>query len=58
MAAYLIVDVDVHDFEGYEEYKKGAPATVAAHGGRYLARAGLTEVLEGDWVPKRFVICS
>ena len=29
---------------------------MAAFGGRYVARAGRTEVLEGDWDPKRFVI--
>ena len=56
MTAYLVADVDVNDLNGYEEYKKGVPATIAAHGGRYLARGGSTEVLEGDWVPKRFVI--
>ncbi|MFH1184085.1 MAG: DUF1330 domain-containing protein [Chloroflexota bacterium] len=27
-----------------------------AHGGQYLARAGRTEKLEGDWLPKRLVI--
>jgi uncharacterized protein (DUF1330 family) len=56
MTAYLVADIDVNDLEGYEGYKKGVPATIAAHGGRYLTRAGSTEVLEGDWVPKRFVI--
>jgi uncharacterized protein (DUF1330 family) len=29
---------------------------VAAYGGKYLARGGRTEVLEGNWVPKRLVI--
>jgi uncharacterized protein (DUF1330 family) len=29
---------------------------VEAHGGRYLARAGRTEKLEGDWLPRRLVI--
>ncbi len=56
MAAYVVVDIDVHDLDAYEEYIALAPATVAAHGGRYLARAGRTETLEGDWTPKRFVI--
>jgi len=40
MTAYLVADVDVNDSNGYEEYKKGVPATIAAHGGRYLARGG------------------
>jgi uncharacterized protein (DUF1330 family) len=56
MPAYLIANVEITDSAGYEEYKKGVPATIAAHGGRYLTRAGATEVLEGTWVPSRVVI--
>jgi uncharacterized protein (DUF1330 family) len=32
------------------------PATIAAYGGRYVARGGRTEVLEGDLQPNRVVI--
>ena len=56
MPAYVIVDIDVKDPVLYEAYRKLAPATVAAFGGKYLARGGQTEVLEGDWQPKRVVI--
>ena len=56
MTAYVIVDIEVTDPAVYEEYKKLAPATVAAYGGRYLARGGQTEVLEGAWAPQRLVI--
>lgn len=56
MPAYVIADIEVTDPEGYKEYVKLAPATVAQYGGRYLARGGHTEVLEGDWQPKRLVI--
>ena len=56
MPAYVIVDIQVTDPVGYEEYKKLAPPIVAAYGGRYLARGGKTETLEGDWLPKRLVI--
>ena len=56
MAAYVIVDIDVHDPTVYEEYKKLAPPSIAQYGGKYLARGGATEVLEGSWTPKRFVI--
>ncbi len=56
MSAYLIVEIDVHDPVGYEEYKKLAGATVQAHGGKYIVRGGPTEVLEGDWQPKRIVV--
>ncbi len=56
MSAYVVVDIEVTDPEGYQEYVKLAPATVAQYGGRYLARGGRTEVLEGEWQPKRLVI--
>ena len=56
MPAYVIVDIQVTDPVGYEEYKKLAPPIVAAYGGKYLARGGKTETLEGDWLPKRLVI--
>ncbi len=56
MTAYVIVDIDVQDPLTYKEYIALAPATVTAYGGKYLARAGRTEKLEGEWVPKRLVI--
>lgn len=56
MTAYVIVDIEVSDPAGYEEYKKLAPAAVALYGGRYAARGGQTETLEGDWTPSRLVI--
>ncbi len=56
MPAFVIVDITVTDPVGYEEYKNLAAPTVAAYGGKYLARGGKTEVLEGDWSPKRLVI--
>ncbi len=56
MAAYVIVEIDVTDPVGYEKYKKHAAATVHQHGGKYIARGGKTEVLEGDWKPNRIVV--
>lgn len=56
MTAYLIADVEVIDQTAYEQYRQQVPATIAAHGGRYLARGGATKVLEGSWSPKRCVI--
>ncbi len=56
MSAYVILDIDVKDPSTYKEYVALAPATVAAYGGRYLARGGKAETLEGEWVPKRLVI--
>lgn len=56
MPALVILDIDVTDPEGYEEYKRLAPPTLAVHGGRYLVRGGATQVLEGGWTPQRLVI--
>ena len=56
MTAYVIVDIEVTDAEGYEEYKRLAPPTIALYGGKYIARGGRTEVLEGEWTPNRLVI--
>ena len=56
MPAYVIVEIEVTDPVGYEEYKKQAAASVHAKGGKYIVRGGKTEVLEGDWQPKRIVV--
>ena len=56
MPAYVVIDVEVTDPETYERYKPLAPPVIAAYGGRYLARGGRTDVLEGDWAPTRAVI--
>lgn len=56
MPVYLIADIEVTDAVGYDEYKKRVPPVIAAHGGRYLARGGASEVLEGTWRPKRSAI--
>jgi uncharacterized protein (DUF1330 family) len=56
MPAYIIVEIDIIDPIGYEEYKKLAGASVEKYGGKYVMRGGKTEVLEGDWQPKRIVV--
>jgi uncharacterized protein (DUF1330 family) len=56
MSAYVIVEIDILDPAGYEEYKKLAGASVEKYGGKYIVRGGRTEVLEGDWQPKRIVV--
>ena len=56
MSAYIIVEIEVTDPVGYEEYKKLAGDTVEKYGGQYIVRGGKTEVLEGDWKPKRIVV--
>jgi len=56
MTAYVIVDINVTDPVRYEAYKRLAAPTVELYGGKYIARGGKTETLEGDWSPTRLVI--
>ena len=56
MAAYVIVEVTVHDEKAYEAYKQLTPATIAAYDGQFIVRGGKTEALEGDWQPQRVVV--
>jgi uncharacterized protein (DUF1330 family) len=56
MAAYVVLNIDVTDPVRYPEYAKAAGATVEQYGGKYLARGGRTEALEGTVAPKRVVI--
>ena len=56
MAAYIIVDITVHNAENYEGYKTLTPASIAAYDGKFIVRGGKTETLEGDWQPGRFVV--
>ena len=56
MTAYVIVDIEVTDPVGYEDYKRLAAPTVTHYNGRYIVRGGAYETLEGDWHPNRLVI--
>ena len=56
MPAYVINDMEVLDPQGLEDYKKLSPQTVVQYGGKFLARGGAIETVEGEWSPKRIVI--
>ena len=56
MTAYVIVDINVTDPVRYADYKQLAAPTVELYGGKYIARGGTTETLEGNWAPTRLVI--
>ena len=56
MAAYVIAEIDVTDAGVYDEYRKGVLATVGKYGGRFLARGGRAETLEGAGPASRVVI--
>jgi len=56
MPAYVAVQVVINDPVTYERYKKLTPGSLESFGGRFLARGGATEALEGTWKPQRFVL--
>jgi len=58
MAAYVITNAEVFDTTAYGEYAKLAPAAVEKYGGRFLARGGRAEVLEGGWQAHRVVVAE
>jgi uncharacterized protein (DUF1330 family) len=56
MSAYVVVQVEVTDPAGYDEYKKMVPSSLAAYEGRFVVRGGACDTLEGSWRPKRLVV--
>jgi uncharacterized protein (DUF1330 family) len=56
MAAYVIVDVDVHEPDADRDYQRQVPDTLAPFGGRFIVRGGKAETLEGHWQPQRVVV--
>ena len=56
MSAYIIAQIEIRDADRYAEYASQVPATIARYGGRYLARGGKCEALEGQLPGKRIAI--
>ncbi|MEM8630489.1 MAG: DUF1330 domain-containing protein [Pseudomonadota bacterium] len=48
MSVYLIAEITVTDDSWIPDYAAKVHDMVASHGGRYLARSGNIEVLEGE----------
>ena len=56
MAAYLISDVTVRNAEAFQTYRTRAAEAIAKYDGRYLARGGEIQSLEGAWNPRNIII--
>jgi uncharacterized protein (DUF1330 family) len=56
MAAYVIAHIEVKDPTRYADYIKMSPISIQKFGGRFIARGGNVEKLEGSWEPKRLVL--
>ncbi len=58
MAAFVIVDSDIKNLEGMQEYIEKVGATLGAHGGQPIVAGTNIEKIEGDWDPSRIVIVA
>ncbi len=56
MAAYAILDLDIHDIEKYLQYQRAVKPLLEAAGARYLARGGEFIVFDGHYTPMRLVV--
>src|SRR5262249_34217582 len=56
MAVYVVWDAEITNRAGLESYVAAVSDTLAKHGGRYLARAGATKLIEGGPALKVIVI--
>ena len=56
MSAYMIVEVKINDSAKYEDYKKLTPASLEPFGGKFIARGGKAELIEGEENPNRIVV--
>lgn len=56
MPTYIVSRVNIHDLDSMTSYFGGAPETVEAYGGKYLARTNDLTHLEGDEQIDRMVV--
>ena len=56
MSAYVVIELDITNLAAMGPYRAAVGATIEQYGGRFLARGGATELIEGRPEPKRIVI--
>jgi uncharacterized protein (DUF1330 family) len=56
MSAYVIPDVEILNPDLIRHYRALAQESTMQYGGRYLARGGTIDAVEGGWAPKNIVI--
>lgn len=56
MPAYAILDLEVFDNEKLQEYKNIAAEIIKRFGGKIIVRGGESNVVEGNWNPKRVIL--
>lgn len=53
---YFVAHIEVTNPDNYAEYRDKASTTLAQYGGKYLARGGDLETVEGEPLPSRTVV--
>ena len=56
MSAYIVAHVQVEDVAAYREYMRHTPRVIERFGGRFIARGGTMETLEGPEETLRVVL--
>jgi uncharacterized protein (DUF1330 family) len=56
MSAFVISEVRIVDAEAASRYMALAEKSIARHGGRYVVRAAVPDVPEGEWDEGRRVV--
>jgi uncharacterized protein (DUF1330 family) len=56
MSAYVVLQIEVTDAEKLAQYREIATPIVQKYGGRYLARGGRMDVVEGDPLPRIAIV--
>lgn len=58
MAAYIVATVNITDPVRFAAYGKAIAGLSERHGGEYIVRGAISEVLEGDVSPSERVVVS
>ena len=56
MAAYIVGNIEVTNWDRYREYTKVTPGVIEKYGGKFLVRGGDMETLEGPEASQRIVL--
>ncbi len=56
MAAFVIVDSEIKNLDGMQEYIEKVGATLQPHGGQPIIAGTNIEAIEGAWNPSRIVV--
>tara|TARA_B100000945_G_C20345276_1_gene579436 strand:- start:604 stop:891 length:288 start_codon:yes stop_codon:yes gene_type:complete len=56
MSAYVVLQVNLKNKEGFKEYVEKVPEIIKKFNGKYLVRAGEFKTMEGKWDFTRNVI--